>query len=65
MRTNHLFIYKNEEVIFIIGRTKLLYKGKIMDLSQLTKDEHKQFEICTKKAIAKAIGKKVDRIIEK
>jgi len=49
----------------VIGSSKIINNCKLVSLSELTYNEHRQFEINTKKTIARAIGKKVIQIIEK
>lgn len=47
------------------GKSKLLLNGKLINLTELNNTEHLQFEIIAQKAIAKALGKKVTKIIKK
>lgn len=52
-------------MIVITGKSKIIYKGKFLSLTELTKDEHKEFEISAKRAIAKSLGKRIIRVVEK
>ncbi len=46
------------------GRSRCIIKGGFANLSDLTPSEHKDFVMNAKRAIAKALGKKVIRIID-